>query len=112
MIQVEYVMSALGWGVIPNSFMKFPHLEEFKVAMLEVGNLLNRNVAEKCQSTIPKISTLFNAFTEEDKVKEIQELNRMGFPLLRKGLPDWLFYIITWPAAILLTCACHRSGSE
>jgi hypothetical protein len=82
MIQVEYVMSALGWGVIPNSFMKFPNLEELKVAMLEVGNLLHRNLAEKCQSIIPKISTLFNAFTEKIKVKEIQELNRMGFPLL------------------------------
>jgi len=32
--------------------------------------------------------------------------------LLRKGLPDWLFYIITWPAAILLTCAWHRLGVE
>src|SRR5262249_50733412 len=82
MIQIEYVMSALGWGVIPNSFMQFKHLPEFKRAMLEVGDLFNKSVAEKCKSTVPKVSSLFNASTEKIKVKEINELSRMGFERL------------------------------
>src|SRR5215471_113146 len=82
MIQIEYVMSALGWGVSPNSFMQFKHLPEFKKAMLEVGDLLNKSVAAKCKSTVPKVSSLFNAYTEETEVKEISTLSRMGFERL------------------------------
>jgi hypothetical protein len=82
MIQIEYVMSALGWGVIPNSFLQFKHLPEFKKAMLKVGDLLNKSVAEKCKSTVSKVSPLFNAYTEELKVKEINVLSRMGFERL------------------------------
>ena len=82
MIQIEYVISAPGWGVIPNRFMQFKHLPEFKKAMLEVGDLLNTSVAKKCKNTIPKVSSLFNAHTEKVKVKEINELTRMGFERL------------------------------
>jgi len=62
--------------------MQFKHLPEFKKAMLEVGDLLNTSVAKKCKNTIPKVSSLFNAHTEKVKVKEINELTRMGFERL------------------------------
>lgn len=77
-VKLEYVMSAVGgMGMFSKSVFE-NHLDILKPDVLTLMRILQSNIEKHCQYTIPKVSTLFNAYTEASFPPKMLTLGNLG----------------------------------
>ena len=77
----EYTLSAPTFGVFPNILMEKIPKELVKEAINSYGDIMQKVIHSSCKNFNPIISIMYNAFTEEDKLKffDYYEYQKCGF---------------------------------
>lgn len=76
--KLEYVISACGMMGVFTPDHEAPWYPTYKTATLSLMGSLKKRIAETCVNTKPLISTLYNAYTEKNHVKEFERLENLG----------------------------------
>lgn len=77
-VNLEYVISATGsMGIFSNPVFS-DHHSELKSLLLQSMDSLKKHVEGYCIHTKPRISALYNAYTEEGMIKKIDSLGNLG----------------------------------
>lgn len=77
-INLEYVASALGGMGIFAKIIEDHHHDEMTSTLHEAMNVLKKQVSTSCIYTTPRISTLFNAYTEQGIVPKLKAFDNIG----------------------------------
>ncbi len=76
---LEYVISAPAQGFCPlNKNLTEAHLDEYKRGTLALTKIVKDNIAERCKNYTPKLSCLFNAYTEARLLPTIARFGNFG----------------------------------
>jgi hypothetical protein len=76
---LEYVISACAQGIFPNVKLdKLPQKDEVKVGLLHLADIMHKSMALKCTQYTPKLSALYNAYTEEQHLDALKFYNNLG----------------------------------
>jgi hypothetical protein len=76
---LEYVMSAPGQAFLPsNQDLSDDQFKAYRAGVIEATKLVNKHVREECTHYTPKLSMLFNAYTEKGILPLLGRLGKMG----------------------------------
>lgn len=78
MKKLEYVISACGMMGVFTPDHEAPWFPVYKDATLSLMGSLKKRISETCVATEPLVSTLYNAYTEKQHVKEFAQLDNLG----------------------------------
>jgi hypothetical protein len=76
--KLEYVISACGMMGVFTPDHEAPWYPTYKTATLSLMGSLKKRISETCTNTKPLVSTLYNAYTEKNHVKEFKGLENLG----------------------------------
>lgn len=76
--QLDYVISACGMMGVFTPDHTEPWFPVYKQATLSLMESLKARIKETCVNTKPLVSTLYNAYTEKNHVKEFERLDNLG----------------------------------
>jgi hypothetical protein len=76
--QLDYVISACGMMGVFTPDHEAPWYPTYKEATLSLMGSLKKRISETCKNTQPLVSTLYNAYTEKNHVKEFERLDNLG----------------------------------
>jgi len=76
--QLDYVISACGMMGVFTPDNEAPWYPTYKQATLSLMESLKKRISETCHNTQPLVSTLYNAYTEKNHVKEFAHLDNLG----------------------------------
>lgn len=76
--QLDYVISACGMMGVFTPDHTAPWFPVYKQATLSLMESLKARIQETCVNTKPLVSTLYNAYTEKNHVKEFERLDNLG----------------------------------
>ena len=76
--QLDYVISACGMMGVFTPDHTAPWFPVYKQATLSLMESLKARIDETCVNTKPLVSTLYNAYTEKNHVKEFERLDNLG----------------------------------
>ena len=76
--QLDYVISACGMMGVFTPDHEAPWFDDYKAATLSLMESLKARIGETCVNTKPLVSTLYNAYTEKNHVKEFERLDNLG----------------------------------
>lgn len=76
--KLDYVISACGMMGVFTPDHEAPWFPVYKKATLSLMESLKSRIGETCHNTTPLVSTLYNAYTEKNHVKEFERLDNLG----------------------------------
>lgn len=78
MKKLDYVISACGMMGVFTPDHEASYFPTYKQATLDLMKSLKKRISETCTLTEPLVSTLYNAYTEKQHVKEFAHLDNLG----------------------------------
>jgi len=78
MKKLDYVISACGMMGVFTPDHEASYFPTYKQATLDLMKSLKKRIGESCTLTEPLVSTLYNAYTEKQHVKEFAHLDNLG----------------------------------
>lgn len=76
--KLDYVISACGMMGVFTPDHEAPWFPVYKKATLSLMGSLKKRIGDTCHNTQPLVSTLYNAYTEKNHVKEFERLDNLG----------------------------------
>jgi len=75
----EYIVSAPTFGIFPNILLNRIPKEQIREAINEYANVMHDIINKSCTHYEPRISMMFNAFTEKNKIRFFDYYGHCGF---------------------------------